>query len=127
MLTRGGRPPLDVTGKTVILVDDGLAAGASMLVARHGAARLQPPRRSSLRSPLPRSRRAGTSPVWSTTWCARRCPPLLDQRAASPRHVKLLTYLAISKASSRLAPDGWPLPKFGPNSRYGPTADATSA
>ena len=30
---RGGRPPLDVTGKTVILVDDGLATGAFMLAA----------------------------------------------------------------------------------------------
>jgi predicted phosphoribosyltransferase len=30
---RHGRPPLDVTGKTVIIVDDGLATGASMLVA----------------------------------------------------------------------------------------------
>ena len=30
---RNGRPPLDVTGKTVILVDDGLATGASMFAA----------------------------------------------------------------------------------------------
>ena len=30
---RGGRPPVDVAGKTVILVDDGLATGASMLAA----------------------------------------------------------------------------------------------
>ncbi len=30
---RGGRPPLSVTGKTVILVDDGLATGSSMLAA----------------------------------------------------------------------------------------------
>jgi erythromycin esterase-like protein/predicted phosphoribosyltransferase len=30
---RDGRPPVDVTGKTVILVDDGLATGASMLAA----------------------------------------------------------------------------------------------
>ena len=30
---RGGRPPLDVTGKTVILVDDGLATGSSMFAA----------------------------------------------------------------------------------------------
>jgi predicted phosphoribosyltransferase len=30
---RGGRPPLDVRGKTVILVDDGLATGATMIVA----------------------------------------------------------------------------------------------
>ncbi|ORA83697.1 erythromycin esterase family protein [Mycobacterium malmoense] len=30
---RDGRPPIDVTGKTVILVDDGLATGASMFAA----------------------------------------------------------------------------------------------
>lgn len=30
---RGGRPPVDVTGKTVILVDDGVATGASMFAA----------------------------------------------------------------------------------------------
>ena len=30
---RNGRPPIDVTGKTVILVDDGLATGASMFAA----------------------------------------------------------------------------------------------
>ena len=30
---RGGRPPLDIAGKTVILVDDGIATGASMLAA----------------------------------------------------------------------------------------------
>jgi predicted phosphoribosyltransferase len=30
---RGGRPPVDVTGKTVIVVDDGLATGASMRAA----------------------------------------------------------------------------------------------
>src|ERR1044072_8787243 len=30
---RGDRPPLDVTGKIVILVDDGIATGASMLAA----------------------------------------------------------------------------------------------
>ena len=30
---RGGRPPLDVRGRTVILVDDGLATGATMCAA----------------------------------------------------------------------------------------------
>lgn len=30
---RGGRPPLNVAGKTVILVDDGVATGSSMLAA----------------------------------------------------------------------------------------------
>ncbi len=42
---RGGRPPLDVTGRTVILVDDGLATGLTDLAAvralRHrGAGRI---------------------------------------------------------------------------------------
>jgi predicted phosphoribosyltransferase len=32
-LYRGDRPPLDVRGKTIILVDDGLATGASMRAA----------------------------------------------------------------------------------------------
>jgi predicted phosphoribosyltransferase len=32
-LYRGGRPPLDVRGRTVILVDDGLATGATMHAA----------------------------------------------------------------------------------------------
>ena len=30
---RGGRPPVEVTGRTVILVDDGMATGATMRVA----------------------------------------------------------------------------------------------
>jgi erythromycin esterase-like protein/predicted phosphoribosyltransferase len=30
---RAGRPPIDVTGKTVVLVDDGVATGASMFAA----------------------------------------------------------------------------------------------
>lgn len=42
---RGGRAPLDVQGRTVILVDDGLATGATMLAAvralrARGAARI---------------------------------------------------------------------------------------
>ncbi|HXC17993.1 MAG TPA: phosphoribosyltransferase [Holophagaceae bacterium] len=32
-LYRGGRPPLDVRGRTAILVDDGVATGATMLAA----------------------------------------------------------------------------------------------
>ena len=39
---RAGRPPLDVTGKTVILVDDGLATGASMFAAVIALRELQP-------------------------------------------------------------------------------------
>jgi erythromycin esterase-like protein/predicted phosphoribosyltransferase len=42
---RGGRPPLDVHGRTVILVDDGLATGATMRAAvkalrQHGPAQI---------------------------------------------------------------------------------------
>jgi predicted phosphoribosyltransferase len=33
---RGGRPPLDLSGKTVILVDDGLATGSTMAAAVQG-------------------------------------------------------------------------------------------
>jgi putative phosphoribosyl transferase len=33
LLYRGDRPPLDVAGRTVILVDDGLATGSTMLAA----------------------------------------------------------------------------------------------
>jgi predicted phosphoribosyltransferase len=32
-LYRGGRPPAEVTGKTVLVVDDGIATGATMLAA----------------------------------------------------------------------------------------------
>ena len=43
--SRGGRPPLDLTGRTAVVVDDGLATGATaraaVQVARHlGAARV---------------------------------------------------------------------------------------
>lgn len=39
-LYRGDRPPLDATGHTVILVDDGVATGATMLVALHALRQL---------------------------------------------------------------------------------------
>lgn len=39
---RGGRPPLDLASKTVILVDDGLATGASMLAAVQALREMEP-------------------------------------------------------------------------------------
>ncbi len=36
-LVRAGRPPLDLKGKTAVLVDDGLATGATMLAAVRAA------------------------------------------------------------------------------------------
>ncbi|AMO62085.1 putative phosphoribosyltransferase [Mycolicibacterium phlei] len=41
---RGDRPPLDVAGRTVILVDDGIATGASMLAAVRAVRALNPAR-----------------------------------------------------------------------------------
>jgi putative phosphoribosyl transferase len=41
---RGDRPPLSVTGKTVILVDDGIATGASLLAGIHALRELRPAR-----------------------------------------------------------------------------------
>ncbi len=41
---RQGRPPTDLTGKTVILVDDGLATGSSMRVAAFALKQKQPAR-----------------------------------------------------------------------------------
>lgn len=40
-LYRGGRPALDLHGRTVVLVDDGLATGSTMLVAVHYVRTLQ--------------------------------------------------------------------------------------
>src|SRR6478672_10121414 len=39
---RGGRAPLELTGKTVILVDDGLATGASMFAAVQALREMEP-------------------------------------------------------------------------------------
>lgn len=39
---RGGRPPLDVRGKTVILVDDGIATGASLRAGVHAIRQMKP-------------------------------------------------------------------------------------
>jgi predicted phosphoribosyltransferase len=43
-LYRGDRPPPDVRGRTVILVDDGLATGATMLAAVKALRKMQPAR-----------------------------------------------------------------------------------
>ena len=43
-LYRGGRPPPDLRGRTVILVDDGLATGATMFAAIEALRKLNPAR-----------------------------------------------------------------------------------
>jgi predicted phosphoribosyltransferase len=39
---RGARPPLDVRGKTVVLVDDGLATGSTMRAAVRALRKMEP-------------------------------------------------------------------------------------
>ena len=41
-LYRGDRPPLQVKGRTIILVDDGIATGASVFAAIHALRQMQP-------------------------------------------------------------------------------------
>ena len=41
-LYRGDRPPLQVAGRTVILVDDGIATGASIYAAIHALKQMEP-------------------------------------------------------------------------------------
>ncbi len=41
-LYRGNRPPLNVAGRTVILVDDGIATGASVYAAIHALRQMNP-------------------------------------------------------------------------------------
>lgn len=41
-LYRGHRPPLDLSGRTVVLIDDGLATGSTMLVGARYAQSLKP-------------------------------------------------------------------------------------
>jgi putative phosphoribosyl transferase len=69
---RGERPPLDVRGKTVILVDDGLATGSSMRAAaaalrKAGAARIVVAVPVASRATCDQLREEGNEVVCATT------------------------------------------------------------
>ena len=61
-LYRGGRPPRDLHGRTIVLVDDGLATGSTMLAAARCVRSLGP---ESLRIAVPVGSRQGCQLVGS--------------------------------------------------------------
>ena len=67
-LYRGERPPMDVAGETVILVDDGIATGASMLAAIR-ALREQKPARLVVAVPV--------APAPTCAWLRREVDELV--------------------------------------------------
>jgi adenine/guanine phosphoribosyltransferase-like PRPP-binding protein len=97
---RGGRPPADVTGKTVILVDDGLATGASMLAA------VQALREKRTRADRHRDTGGPGVHVARVRW-ARRRRRLRVNAAAVPCGRRILLGLRPSqrRGGARAAPD----------------------
>ncbi|WP_234377124.1 phosphoribosyltransferase [Streptomyces sp. TP-A0356] len=75
---REGRPAPELEGRTVILVDDGLATGAGTRAATQ-ALRRHRPARIVVAVPAAPSRPAASWPTWPTTWSA---PP--PRRRSSP-------------------------------------------
>jgi putative phosphoribosyl transferase len=67
-LYRGERPPMDVAGETVILVDDGIATGASILAAVR-ALRAQKPARLVVAVPV--------APAATCAWLRREVDELI--------------------------------------------------
>ncbi|MFZ5562320.1 MAG: phosphoribosyltransferase [Pseudomonadota bacterium] len=89
-LYRAGRPPLDVRGKEVILVDDGLATGATMEAALHALRAQQP------------ARLVAAVPVAPPATC-ERLRPLVDELVAvlmpDPFHAVGLWYSEFPQTS----------------------------
>lgn len=69
---RGGRPPLQLKDQVVILIDDGLATGATMRAAIQ-AVRAQSPARIVVAVPSHRQKRSKRCTVKWMSWCARWC------------------------------------------------------
>ncbi|HVV23016.1 MAG TPA: phosphoribosyltransferase [Pseudonocardiaceae bacterium] len=74
---RGGRPPVDVAGRTVILVDDGLATGASMRAAVHALRGMGPERIVVAVPTAARSTRAELRCVVDDVVCATTPTPFV--------------------------------------------------
>jgi predicted phosphoribosyltransferase len=72
---REGRPPPDVTGKVVILVDDGLATGSTMMAAVNALKRLRPARIVVAVPAAPESTCKGLQSVVDEVICATTPSP----------------------------------------------------
>lgn len=74
---RAGRPPLEAAGRTVILVDDGLATGASMRAAISAVRQLDPQRIVVAVPVAPPSARKDLSPFADRFVCVSTPEPFL--------------------------------------------------
>ena len=79
---REGRPRLDVTGRTVIVVDDGLATGASMQAAVQALRRLRPAQVVVAVPAAPESTKRELEALADAVVCASTPTPFLAVGAA---------------------------------------------
>jgi len=79
---RGGRPPPPLDGRTVLLVDDGLATGASMRAALESARQHAPSRVVVTVPAAPRSTRSELAALADDVICARSPSPFFAVGAA---------------------------------------------
>ena len=116
---RTGRPPLDLTGKTVILVDDGLATGASMLAAVQALREMEPAELVIAVPAAPESTMREFAGIVDDVVCASMPTPFLavgesfwDFRQVSDEEVRELlatptTGLATARSESARHPPKW--------------------
>lgn len=81
---RDGRPPLDVAGRTVIVVDDGLATGSSMLAAVQALRDNEPAAIVVAVPAAPESTCREFAAIVDEVVCASMPTPFLETRALEP-------------------------------------------
>lgn len=112
---RDGRPPVDVTGKTVILVDDGLATGASMFAAVQALREAEPAHIVLAVPAAPESTCREFAGLVDDVVCASRVTPFLavgesfwDFRQVTDDEVRQLLATPTTGASTKAATEVTP-------------------
>ncbi|TAM67217.1 erythromycin esterase family protein [Mycobacterium sp.] len=112
---RDGRPPVDVTGKTVILVDDGLATGASMLAAVQALREAEPAHMVIAVPAAPESTCREFAGLVDDVVCASMPTPFLavgesfwDFRQVTDEEVRQLLAMPTTVASPKIAQERTP-------------------